>query len=226
MTEKQKQIILENSKELFRKSILPVNLNFFNHLKLKDFDVDPLMFLAVGLSPKSMAKALVYPKVLELCVSSGIGSDDFLWQISRVSQRISINEHQFLEFVDAIDGRKKYAWCTFSRMLSRHDMNRLLCCFKDILKERSQNDPAFLIDDLVVGVLFGDPIKLSAEFRTLQTTYPVYCGREFWEHITGDKLFYKRLMKAFFDVVEEEQTEGSDLIRQKVKEIAQEIEEI
>lgn len=81
------------------------------------------------------------------------------------------------------------------------------------------------MDDLIIGVLYGEPSKLSGNYKTLQTTYPVYCGAEFWEHITGDKLFYHRLAKAFGEVVEEDQIDGSNLIKEKIKEIAQEIEE-
>lgn len=81
------------------------------------------------------------------------------------------------------------------------------------------------MDDLIVGVLYGEPSKLSGNYKTLQTTYPVYCGAEFWEHITGDKQFYHRLAKAFGEVVEEDRIDGSKLIRKKINEIAQEIEE-
>lgn len=81
------------------------------------------------------------------------------------------------------------------------------------------------MDDLIVGVLYGESSKLSGNYKTLQTTYPVYCGAEFWEHITGDKLFYYRLSKAFGEVVEEEHIDGSHLIKQKINEIATEIEE-
>ena len=81
------------------------------------------------------------------------------------------------------------------------------------------------MDDLIVGVLYGEEAKLSGNYKTLQTTYPVYCGASFWEHITGDKQFYYRLAKAFGEVVEEDKIDGSKLIKQKIKEIAKEIEE-
>ena len=46
----------------------------------------------------------------------------------------------------------------------------------------------------------------------------------FWEHLTGDKLFYNRLAKAFGEVVEEDSIDGSTLILNKIEEIAREIE--
>lgn len=49
---------------------------------------------------------------------------------------------------------------------------------------------------------------------------------EFWEHITGDRQFYHRLAKAFGEVVEEDNIDGSQLIMAKIEEIAHEIEEM
>ena len=31
-------------------------------------------------------------------------------------------------------------------------------------------------DDLIVGVLYGERQNLSANYKTINTTYPVYCG--------------------------------------------------
>ena len=77
----------------------------------------------------------------------------------------------------------------------------------------------------MVGVLYGESNKLSANYKTIGTTYPVYCGAEFWEHLTGDKHFYNRLTKAFGEVVEEENIDGSHLIESKIRDIAMEIDE-
>ncbi len=79
------------------------------------------------------------------------------------------------------------------------------------------------MDDLIVGVLYGEPNELSANYRTINTTYPVLVGADFWEHLTGDKDFYKSLAKAFGEVVEEENIDGSKLILEKVQQIAKEI---
>lgn len=46
---------------------------------------------------------------------------------------------------------------------------------------------------------------------------------EFWERITGDAQFYYRLAKAFGEVVEEDGIDGSQLLHNKVQEIANEI---
>ena len=63
------------------------------------------------------------------------------------------------------------------------------------------------------------------ENKNINKLYPVYCGAEFWEHLTGDTQFYHRLAKAFGEVVEEDKIDGSHLILKKIEEIAKEIEE-
>ena len=50
------------------------------------------------------------------------------------------------------------------------------------------------LDDMIVGVLYGE--KISANYKTINATYPVYVGAEFWERLTGDKLFYNRLFMS------------------------------
>ena len=59
--------------------------------------------------------------------------------------------------------------------------------------------------------------------RNIDKTYPVYCGATFWEHLTSDTNFYHRLAKAFGEVVEEDNIDGSQLIMAKINEIADEI---
>ena len=79
------------------------------------------------------------------------------------------------------------------------------------------------IDDMIVGVLYGEPEELSANYKNIDKTYPVYCGAEFWEHVTGDKQFYHRLTKAFGEVVEEDGVDARIHLSEKITELANEI---
>jgi hypothetical protein len=78
---------------------------------------------------------------------------------------------------------------------------------------------------MIVGVLYGEANELSGNYKNIDKTCPVYCGSEFWEHLTGDKQFYHRLAKAFGEVVEEDNIDGSQMILSKINEIAKEIED-
>ncbi|MBR4757490.1 MAG: restriction endonuclease [Bacteroidaceae bacterium] len=233
MKDKQKQLIIDGGKEFFRKIIIPSHLKNLNELKLKDFNVNPFLinylaaFLCGNTEPESLAKALVYPRVLGTSINTTFGTtlQSFITEIQSIVSNGSAIPGIDIEFVDAIDGRKKYCQCKAGPQTINHDdVDTILLHFKQFKGIARTNKLHVSDDDLVVGVLYGNPNKLSANYKTIATTYSVLCGAEFWEHLTGDKVFYHRLAKAFGEVVEEDNIDGSSLISQKVKEIAKEIE--
>ena len=129
-----------------------------------------------------------------------------------------------IEFIDALDGRKKYCQCKAGpQTINKDDVATILGHFKRLIGKARLDRIPLQMDDRIVGVLYGD--RISANYKTIAATYPVYCGAEFWEHITGDKTFYYQLSRAFGEVVEEDGIDGSSLILQKVEDIANEIME-
>ena len=100
-------------------------------------------------------------------------------------------------------------------------MATILGHFKKLIGKARLDHLPLQIDDMIVGVLYGE--KLSANYKTISAAYPVYCGAEFWERLTGDKTFYYRFAKAFGEVVDEDGINGSALIKKKIEEIACEI---
>lgn len=233
MEEEQKKQIIESGKDFFRKIIIPSHLKNLNELQLKDFNVNPFLinylaaFLCGNTEPQSLAKALVYPRVLGTSINTTFGTSlqSFITEIQSIISNGSAIPGIDIEFEDAYDGRKKYCQCKAGPQTINHDdVDTILAHFKQFKGIARTNKLHVSDDDLVVGVLYGSPTKLSANYKTIATTYPVYCGSEFWEHLTGDKMFYHRLAKAFGEVVEEDNIDGSLLISKKVKEIAKEIE--
>ena len=234
MTEEQKASIIESGKDYFRSIIIPSHLKNLKSLKLKDFNINPFTinylaaFLCGNTNPESLTKALIYPRILGTSINTSFGQNIqiFISQLSQVAGNASAINGIDIEFIDAIDGRKKYCQCKAGpQTINKDDVDTILLHFKHVLNKSRLDRLAIQMDDLIVGVLYGEEAKLSGNYKTLQTTYPVYCGASFWEHITGDKQFYYRLAKAFGEVVEEDKIDGSKLIKQKIKEIAKEIEE-
>lgn len=80
-------------------------------------------------------------------------------------------------------------------------------------------------DDIVVGFLFGKLEHLPMPYMELRGYYSVSCGADFWLHLTGDKGFYIRMLKALGEVLDEGDFEGSELVQAKVKEFAEEIKQ-
>ena len=230
MTEEQKKAILESGKDYFRKSIIPNHIKNLQKLNLKDFDINPFLinylaaFLCGDVTPRSLAKALVYPRILGTSLNTSFGQNIqiFISQLAEIAGCASGIEGIDIEFVDALDGRKKYCQCKAGpQTINKDDVDTILGHFKRLIGKARLDRIPLQFDDMIVGVLYGE--RISANYKTIATTYPVYCGEELCEHLTGDKDFYHQLAKVFGEVVEEDGIDGSCLILQKVEEISREI---
>lgn len=232
MTEQQKQAIIESGKQYFRTTIIPSHLKNLEKLTLKSFNVNPFLinylaaFLCGNTQPESLAKALLYPRILGTSINTTFGQSlqIFISELKEVVGGASLVEGIDIEFIDAIDGRRKYCQCKAGpNTINYNDIDTILDKF-NYLKDKARLDRVHIgLEDLIVGVLYGERDDLSRFYITIDKSYPVFCGAEFWEHLTGDKNFYACLSRAFGEVVEEEGIDGSELINNKVKELAQEI---
>lgn len=233
MTEQQKQEILESGKNYFRTIIIPAHLKNLNRLSLKSFKINPFLvnylaaFLCGNTNPDSLAKALVYPRILGTSINTSFGQNIqvFISQLAAVAGTASGIDGIDIEFIDALDGRKKYCQCKAGpETINNDDVATILGHFTHLQNKARLDRLPIQITDMIVGVLYGEQHELSANYKNIDKTCPVYCGAEFWEHLTGDSLFYNRLAKAFGEVVEEDNIDGTHLIAQKIDELAKEIE--
>ena len=231
-TNEQKQQIIESGKEFFRKIIIPAHLKNLNELKLKDFNVNPFLinylaaFLCGNTEPESLAKALVYPRVLGTSINTTFGTSlqSFITEIQAIVSNGSAIPGIDIEFEDAFDGRKKYCQCKAGpNTINSPDVATIMGHFGHLQNKARLDRLPLQIDDMIVGVLYGEPEELSANYKNIDKTYPVYCGAEFWEHVTGDKQFYHRLTKAFGEVVEEDGVDARIHLSEKITELANEI---
>ena len=201
-------------------------------MKLSSFNINPFLinylaaFLCGDTEPHSLAKALVYPRILGTSLNTSFGQNIqvFISSLEEITGGASGIEGIDIEFVDAIDGRRKYCQCKAGpQTINKEDIATILGHFKYLMNKSRLDRMGLQFDDLIVGVLYGERDNLSANYKAIDAHYPVLCGADFWERLTGDKEFYNRLSKAFGEVVEEDGIDGSTLILQKVDEIAQEI---
>ena len=135
ITEKQKKAIIESGKDYFRSSIIPNHIRNLQKLRLKDFDVNPFLinylsaFLCGDTTPHSMAKALVYPRILGTSVNTSFGQNIqiFISQLAQIAGCASGIEGIDIEFIDALDGRKKYCQCkACPQTINKDDVDTLL----------------------------------------------------------------------------------------------------
>ena len=91
MNEQQKQAIIDSGKEYFRSTIIPNHIKNLEKLSLGNFDVNPFLinylaaFLCGNTKPESLAKALVYPRILGSSVTTTFGMSIQIF-ISKLSQ--------------------------------------------------------------------------------------------------------------------------------------------
>ncbi len=234
MEEKQKRQIIESGKKYFRDIIIPNHLKGLEKLTLDCFKINPFLvnylaaFLCGNTEPQSLAKALVYPRILGTSINTSFGQNIqiFISSLAQIPGCASGIDGIDIEFEDAIDGRKKYCQCKAGpQTINKDDIATILGHFKHLHNKARLDRLSIQIDDMIVGVLYGEEDELSAHYRIINAHYPVYCGSGFWEHLTGDKQFYHRLAKAFGEVVEEDNIDGSQLILNKISAIAKEIVE-
>lgn len=234
MTEEQKQSIIQSGKQYFREIIIPNHLRNLKRLKLKDFNINPFLvnylaaFLCGNTDSDSLAKAIVYPRILGTSINTSFGQNVqvFISGLAQVTGNASGIDGIDIEFVDAIDGRRKYCQCKAGpNTINKDDVATILGHFRHLHNKARIDKMSVYVDDMIVGVLYGEKDELSAHYKTIDSHYPVYCGADFWKRLTGDDDFYHRLAKAFGEVVEEDDIDGSALIQEKVREIADEIDE-
>ena len=112
----EKQAILIKAKAFFKKRIINRHIiNTEKCKKLSSFNVNPFLhkYLAQyafgDSSPRSMAKALVYPRILGTSINTSFGTNMQYFCNEVLSSYASTTSGIDIEFIDAVDGRRKYA---------------------------------------------------------------------------------------------------------------------
>ena len=115
MNEQEKQEILLKAKTFFKKNIVKNHIKNTKKLKkIKEFVINPFLikylanFAFGDTSKESLAKALIYPRVLGTSINTTFGNQIQTFCCEVLSGLASTTSGIDIEFVDAIDGRRKY----------------------------------------------------------------------------------------------------------------------
>ncbi|MEM7759051.1 MAG: PmeII family type II restriction endonuclease [Cyanobacteria bacterium P01_A01_bin.40] len=208
-----KDEILQKAKSWFR-DIIAVN-HIKNTKKLtnpNEFNINPFTaiylanFLTGNSSKESIAKALIYPRVLGTSITTSFGTNiqkfagDVLYAFGSTTSGIDI------EFIDQLDGRKKYCQLKAGpNTINKDDVETIAGHFRGVINLGRANNLNISFQDMIVGVIYGDYSNLSTHYKRItdQYYYPVYAGAEFWTHLTGDENFYEELIEAIGSVARE-----------------------
>lgn len=232
MTEAERQEILEKSKVFFRQRVAKNHKNNTEKLtSLGKFNINPfthkyLANFAFGdSSPENMAKALVYPRVLGTSISTTFGTQLQYFCNEVLDSFASTTSGIDIEFVDALDGRRKYCQVKAGPQTINHDDVETICNHFNAIKNLARTNGMVTFNplfDCVVGVFYGTQESLSVHYKDIQKSYPVICGQEFWERLTGDAEFYDELINAFAEVADE--INCSEAVEKVINRLAKEIE--
>ena len=218
--------LIEKAKVWFRATTLSAHLH--NTLKLKDekeFDANPFLapylavFLTGELTPKSVAQALTLPRVLgsSITTSFGTGMQKFITDVLKNAFG-STTQGIDIEFIDCIDGRKKYCQVKLGpNTINKDDITTIDGHFKTAKNLGRTNSIRVSVDDLMVGIIYGENNQLNGHYKALRDkhSYPVVIGKEFWCRLTGAEDFYDRLIQAIASVALE--ANGKATIEQVVE---------
>ena len=230
MEKQASEEILLKSKDFFRTEFTPRHLkNTKKLIKVSEFNPNPFLweylatFLCGNNDPVSMARALIYPRVLGTSVTTTFGNvmQKFCSKVLEgFGSKVSGID---IEFIDNKDGQKKYCQLKSGPdSLNKDDIDTVKNNFKKIQNLALRNNMPINLGDLVVGVIYGEEKDLNSFLRVLQQSYNVYVGNEFWTRLTGDDTFYFRLIKIFSEVARE--AEGASILEDVITKLAKDIE--
>ncbi len=231
MNSQEKQVILEKAKIFFRDKIVENHIKNIKKLKrLKEFNVNPFLdkYLASCVfgdaSPENIAKALVYARILGTSITTIFGNAMQSFCNEILSSYASIVSGIDIEFVDAIDGRKKYCQIKSGpNTINKDDVTTIKNHFTSIKNlARTNRLPDFNPNiDCVVGVFYGNNTELSGHYKKINEEYPVVIGQDFWHRLTGDENFYLHLIDSFAAVALE--MDSTKIIQETINLLTEEI---
>lgn len=230
MDKLEKARILNDAKMFFKENIISKHINNTKKLTTLDkFQVNPFLstylanFLTGNANSKSIAKALIYPRVLGTSINTTFGTQLQYFCSEVLSGFASTTSGIDIEFIDQIDGRRKYCQIKAGpNTINKDDVITITNHFTAINNLARTNHLAIGINDLIVGVFYGTADDLSIHYKNLNEQFNVIIGQNFWYHLTGDEFFYSELINAFAEVANEE--DSSNLLEKTINILALDIE--
>lgn len=222
----EKDVILQKAQAWFRETVAANHEK--NTLKLKnpkELQINPFLlpylanFLEGEATPISIAKALVYPRALGTSITTSFGANIQSFASSVLSSYGSLIPGIDIEFIDKVDGLKRYCQLKAGpNTINKDDVKTIADHFKDAINLAKTNKIKVSFENFSVGVIYGEAQDLSSHYLriTSQFHHPVLIGEEFWHRLTGDKNFYFDLIECIGHVAIEAdfKTKLDDVIKE------------
>ncbi len=232
MTKQERDEILIKFKEWFKDSLIESHRKNTEKLSdIREFQINPFLlyylsnYLEGNSNPQSLAKVLVYPRVLGTSINTSFGTLMQGQFITKVLGAYASNTAGLdIEFIDQIDGRKKYCQLKSGpNALNRDDVSTINNHFRDIKNRARTNQGDVRLSDLVFCLIYGEENEKNSFIRELESDYNVYIGKSFWHRFTGDEDFYKELIISAGEVAKD--VDMKDVVNKVILKLSNSIEE-
>jgi hypothetical protein len=146
---------------------------------------------------------LIYPRILGTSITTSFGTHIQRFTNDVLSSFGSTTSGIDIEFIDQIDGHKKYCQLKSGpETINKDDVETIVRHFDSVIHLGRTNNLRITHTDMIVGVIYGDQSDLNAHYKRLtkEFHYPVYSGQNFWHRLTGDPEFYLDLGRILGEV--------------------------
>lgn len=209
----EKSYILNKAKKFFADKIIANHIKGIKSLTSpKNFNINPFIqpylakLLCGDTSELSIARSLIYPRVLSTSISGIFGSQMQSFCSEVLDGFGSTTNGIDIEFIDQTEKRKKFCQLKAGpNTINSGDVETILSKFNSVKNLARTNNVKIQQGDLILGVLYGSDSELSTHYKTLRKKHfiPVLVGNDFWIRLTGDKKFYFDLISIFSEASRE-----------------------
>ncbi|MDF3820819.1 PmeII family type II restriction endonuclease [Leptospira sp. 96542] len=213
MDREEKNELLVKTKTWFRDVIASNHIENTKKLSdIKEFNVNPFLaiylanFLTGNSDPLSIAKALVYPRVLGTSITTSFGTNIQKFTSDVLTAFKSTTSGIDIEFEDSIDKTQRYCQLKAGpNTINKDDVETIAGHFKGVIQLAKTNGLKLSYENLTVCIIYGNQTEISGHYKriTEQYFYPVFVGKDFWHRLTGDEHFYSDLIKTFAEIASE-----------------------
>ncbi len=231
MKAEEKREIIRKFKEWFREDVIRNHeKNTTKLVNIEEFNINPILikylanYLEGDSNPRSIAKTLVYPRVLGTSITTTFGTAMQKFITTVLDAYGSLIEGIDIEFEDQIDREKKFCQLKSGpNALNKDDIKTVKDHFLTARRTATRNNLKLTNNSFVFCMIYGEPGEMNSFIEKVAVDYPVYIGREFWHRFTGDETFYKDLIVAIEDVAKE--VNMKELVDEVIDKVAAQIVE-
>lgn len=209
MDKKTKAAILKEIQSWIRDEFAEAHkTNLLKLSHLNEFSPNPFIWPYLGHffdgnnKAETLAKVLVYPRILGTSISTSFGSQ-FQKMMVKIFDNVqpSMIKGTDLTIIDRTDNITKYCQVKSGPNVINHDdVETIESHFQEAINRARANHMRVSNEDFMFCLLYGDDGQENNWIKKIKQNYPVSMGQDFWTRVTGDKDFYTDLITAIRDI--------------------------